>query len=76
MKLFQSPEAGLNVPTHMVQLFHAFDRELEPVQVRNQNFPLFLAGVSIIDVEFHDTACDIAELSEIPSVIYRITGIN
>ena len=73
--ILQFPEAGLDIPAHVIQLFHTLNGKLEPVQVRDQDFPLFLAGVFIIDTKFHHTTGDIAELPEIPSMIDRILRV-
>lgn len=70
--VLQLTEAGLDIPAHVVQVFHAFDGELEPVQVRNQDFPLFLAGSRVIDAELYDAALDRAELLEVPTVVDRV----
>lgn len=40
--ILEFPEAGLDIPAHVVKLLHAPDGELEQVQVCDQDFPLFL----------------------------------
>lgn len=73
--ILQFTEAGLDVPAHVIHFFHALDRELEPVQIRDQHFPLFFAGSRVIDTEFHHPALDRAKLLEVPAMVYRILGI-
>lgn len=73
--VLQLSEAGLDVPAHVVQFFHAFDGELEPVQVRDQDFPLLPTGALFIDAELHDAASDRAELLEVPPVVDRVLGV-
>lgn len=72
--VFELTEAGLDVPSHVVHLFHTLDGKLEPVQVRDQDFPLLLARGRVVDTELHDTNLDLAEPLEVPAAVVGVLG--